>query len=67
MKNVNSINKWEVFYDEDRLLGFDGSRWIFEYLNPEGYKIRDVWSPSDKFYHLGIFLFNLSGIKENIY
>lgn len=67
MKKVNSINKWEVFYDEDRLLGFDGSRWIFEYLNPEGYKIRDVWSPSDEFYHLGIFLFNLSGIKENVY
>jgi len=67
MKKVNSINDWEVYYKEEIDGGLDGSQWIFEYLNPEGYKIRDVWSPSDEFYHLGIFLFNLAGIKENVY
>ncbi|MDD2577095.1 MAG: hypothetical protein PHG98_01990 [Bacteroidales bacterium] len=67
MKMVNSINDWEVYFKEETDGGLDGSQWIFEHLSPEGYKIRDVWSPHNKFFHLGIFLFNLAGIKESIY
>lgn len=65
MEKVKSSNEWEVFYKEELFGGLDGSQWIFEHLSPQGYKIRDVWSPSssDEFYTLGMYLFNLAGIK----
>lgn len=67
MKMVNSINDWEVYFKEEIDGGLDGSQWIFEYLSPKEYKVRDVWSPKDEFYTLGLYLFNIADIKENIY
>ena len=67
MKMVNSINDWEVYFKEETDGGLDGSQWIFEYLSPKEYIVRDVWSPEDKFKTLGLYLFNIAGIKEIVY
>lgn len=43
-------------------LGFDGSQWIFEKVDEDGYKMVSRWSPREGAAHsLGIYLMELSG------
>jgi hypothetical protein len=43
-------------------LGFDGSQWIFETVDKDGYKLVKRWSPDEgAAYDLGRFLIELSG------
>lgn len=43
-------------------LGFDGSEWLFEMIDPNGYRMIKRWSPTEGAgYNLGRYLFDLSG------
>lgn len=49
-------------------LGFDGSQWIFEMVDKEGYKMVKRWSPNEGAAHnLGQFLIDLSGWRIDTY
>lgn len=42
--------------------GFDGSRWIFEQIDPSGYRMVKRWSPTQgAAYNLGRYMMELSG------
>lgn len=47
-------------------LGFDGSRWIFERVGPQGYRMVKRWSPTDGAGHnLGQYMFRLTDWSIN--
>ncbi len=49
-------------------LGFDGSKWIFEMVDENGYRMVKRWSPREGAAHnLGRFLINLSGWDVETY
>ena len=49
-------------------MGFDGSQWIFEMVDENGYRMAKRWSPSDGAAHnLGRFLIELSGWEIETY
>lgn len=47
--------------------GFDGARWIIEAHTIRKYHVVDRWAPEVKFQKLGLYLIELSGLKEEIY
>ncbi|MDD4704048.1 MAG: hypothetical protein PHE28_06930 [Bacteroidales bacterium] len=61
-KMVNNINNWEVFFEDNIWVTLDGESWLFEHLSPDGYKVKDVDNPEDKFKTLGLYLLKLADI-----
>ena len=49
-------------------MGFDGSEWLFEMVDQDGYRLVKRWSPDDgAAYDLGQVLIELSGWSEETY
>ena len=49
-------------------MGFDGSQWLFEVVDKDGYRFLKRWSPDDGAAHdLGQLLIELSGWSEETY
>lgn len=66
----NKIKEWGNYYKEKIYITMDGSEWIYEYLTPYYYKIKEEDSPDKKgeFAEIGLYLIKLCSLeKENIY
>lgn len=46
---------------------FDGARWVIEAHSLKKYHVVDRFSPEGDFRDLGLYLIELSGVKEEIY
>ena len=58
---------WNMPAVRDNERGMDGSEWILEGLLGDKYHFAVRWTPKGQFRDAGIFLIELSGLKEDIY
>lgn len=57
---------WNIPANADER-GMDGAEWIIEGLLKDKYRFVVRWSPENTFRDAGVYLINLSGLKEEIY
>lgn len=63
---VEESGFWDLPVSEEQY-GKDGSRWVIEAHTRGKYHVVDRWSPEGDFRDLGLYLMELSGVKEEIY
>lgn len=65
-KILDEAHYWEMlpYYS---IIGLDGSTWIIEAHLEDKYWFVNRWAPRDNFQKCGMYLIELSGLKEEIY